>query len=207
MDGKVYKMPEVLTSPIAKFYCPIEWDDLGEWILVRFSTPMDGNCLFHSIANSFFTPYWTEILNDKHMSRINQIKHLRTELSNRLPEYYDKINGGNMKIFAESVPEFKLEYMQQQLQSQVPIGYGYMEFIGDILDKDIYILEAARKDIYKTDELKYTIKGNRNSIILYYMDGHYELVGLHHADGTFTTHFDHNHSLIKFLRNKVLKLI
>lgn len=216
--NRIIKMPENIKTPIAIYYCPISWAALTNWSLVRFSTPMDNNCLFHSIANSFFSPYYDENLNGKHITRQQIVTYLRKELSKKLASkinpsdsnslrYYDILNGGNTSAFAEAVPEFKLEYMQEQLNSQVPIGYGYMEFIGDTLNKDIYILEAARKDIYNTDELPLTIKGDRRSIILYYMNGHYELVGIHNSNGTFDTHFDSNHSLIRFLNNRVQQLV
>jgi hypothetical protein len=94
--------------------------------------------------------------------------------------------------------------MQKQLDSSAFIGYGYMEFIGNCLNKDIYILEAVRQDIYITDELLFTIKGNRPSIVLYYIEGgHYESVGLKLSDGTYATHFYPDHSFIKFLNEKV----
>lgn len=219
LKSSLHKMPSNVKSPTATYYCHINWENgFQNWPLVRFSTPMDNNCLFHSIANSFFEPYHSEKLNGKSMNRKNMVLHLRKELAKKLankinendpnsPRYYDVLNGGNTSSFAEAVPEFALEYMQNQLESQVPIGYGYMEYIGDVLNKDIYILEAARKDIYKTDELHLTIKGNRRSIILYYMNGHYELVGIRNPDDTFDTHFSSDHSIIRFLNNRVQQLI
>ncbi|CAH6420847.1 Hypothetical protein HVR_LOCUS1305 [uncultured virus] len=213
----LHKMPVNIKSPSANYYCPISWERFRQWSLVRFSTPMDNHCLFHSISNSFFAPYHNQELNGKKMTRSQMVTHLRRELSKKLGEvdpsdpenrrYYDMLNDGNTAAFAEAVPEFQLKYMQQELGSQVPIGYGYMEFIGNALQKDIYILEAARQDIYKTDELRFTIKGNRRSIILYYMSGHYELVGIQNLDGTFDTQFAPDHSLIRFLNFRVQELI
>lgn len=213
-----HQMPQAIKSPAANYYCLIKWDGLiSQWNLVRFSTPMDGNCLFHAISNSFFEPYHTEQMNGKHVSRTQMVSFLRKELAEKLatkiseePDshtHYDTLNGGNTSAFAEAVPEFKLSYMQSQLNSSFPIGYGYMEFIGNALNKDIYILEALRRDIYVTDELSLTIKGNRRSIVLYYMNGHYELVGIHNPDGTFDTHFSPDHSLIRFLYNRVQQII
>lgn len=211
-------LPNTGKGPVGNYYAEINWDNGFEcWALVRFSTPMDGSCLFHAIANSFFPPYHEEILHNKHIKRATIISTLRKELSQNLalkisnepnaPTHYDILNGGNTAAFSEAVPEFKLSFMQGQLNSFTPIGYGYMEFIGNALNKDIYILEALRHDIYVTDELPFTIKGNRNSIILYYMNGHYELVGLQTEDGSFDTHFSYNHTLIKFLRNRVRQFV
>ena len=204
-------------GPVGNFYAEINWGNGFErWHLTRFSTPMDGSCLFHAISNSFFSPYHTETLKGVHVPRHQMVARLRKELSKKLaskintsdnaPTHYDILSDGNTRVFAEMVPEFKLEYMQEQLKSSVPIGYGYMEFIGNALDKDIYILEASRADIYVTDELSFTIKGNRSSVVLYYMNGHYELVGIKCPDGSFDTHFSPDHTFIRFLYNRVCQI-
>lgn len=208
-------MPGTIKSPYATYYIPINWDTgYEQWDLVRFGTPMDGSCLFHAIANSFFEPYHTEQLNGASVKRDKIISTLRKELSMKLGSkindthsYYDLLYNGTIAQFAQSVPEFKLSYMQAQLDSNYPIGYGYMEFIGNCLNKDIYILEAIRKDIYVTDDLPLTIKGNRPSIVLYYHNGHYELVGVKNSAGSFTTHFLHDHSFIRFLHSRVEQYI
>jgi len=210
-------VPNTGKGPVSNYYAEINWNNgFEQWPLVRFSTPMDGSCLFHAISNSFFSPYHTEMLQGKHVSRNKMVEALRHELAQKLalkisdepdaPTHYDTLNGGNTSAFAEAVPEFRLEYMQSQLDSHTPIGYGYMEFIGNALNKDIYILEAVRRDIYNTDELRLTIKGDRNSIVLYYMNGHYELVGIQNSNGSFDTHFSPNHSLIRFLYNRVKQI-
>lgn len=211
------KLPDDVISPIASYYTYIKWDLLSKWNVVRFDTPMDGSCLFHAIMNSFFEPYHRERIRDKRMLRQELVKLLRLELSECLTlpvdptkssiTHYQSLNHGNTVAFAEAVPEFKLSYMQKQLNSYNPIGYGYMEFIGNILDKDIYILEGKRKDIYVTDELPLTINGNRKSIILFYISGHYELVGIENNDGTYSTHFSPNHSLIQHLKKRVNEII
>jgi hypothetical protein len=211
-------MPSNIKRPISHSYIDINWvNGFEQWPLVRFSTPMDNNCLFHAISNSFFEPYHLEVLNGKHIPRIRMVMSLRKELSQKLaakisdepnaPTHYETLNGGNTFAFSEAVPEFCLSYMQKQLESPVPIGYGYMEFIGNALNKDIYILEAVRHDIYITDELPLTIKGDRPSIVLYYINGHYELIGIQNVDGTFDTHFSPDHTFIRFLYNRVREII
>lgn len=214
-------MPPHLKAPFANYYAPIRWDyGFQNWPVVRFSTPMDGSCLFHAIANSFFEPYHKEEINGKHVSRVKMVATLRRELAEKLankidpndPEsltHYDLLNRGNTAEFGNGaqIEEFKLGYMQSQLNSVLPIGYGYMEFIGNALNKDIYILSAATRDLYVTDELSLTIKGDRCSIVLYYMNAHYELVGLQNSDGTFDTHFAPDHSWIRFLNTRVHELL
>lgn len=205
-------------SPVAKYFTKLGWGNgFEQWDIVRFNTPMDGSCLFHAIANSFFIPYRKQILRDKSVTQSQIVQMLRQELSQRLgtyisdapnsPTFYDTLSNGAVAKFAEYVPEFQLAYMQNELNSNRYIGYGYMEFIGNILDKDIYILDGVRRDLYCTDELPFTIKGTRNSIILYYNNGHYELVGLRNKDDTFITHFNPTHTIIRFLYECVGRII
>lgn len=211
-------LPSTTNSPIANYYSELRWGDGFEyWNLVRFSTPMDGNCLFHAICNSFWEPYHSQMLNGKAIGRDEIISRFRKGLSKKLASkvsdssdtstYYNVLNGGNTSNFAKSIPEFELNYMQSQLNSNLAIGYGYIEFIGNVLKKDIYILDAIRHDIYISDELAYSIKGNRDSIILYYRNGHYELIGIQINEDKFHTHFDYTHSFIKFLYARVNNLI
>src|SRR3982751_5058895 len=61
-------LPKTGVGPVGNYYAEISWiNGFENWNLVRFSTPMDGNCLFHAIANSFFPPYRSEISNGKHI--------------------------------------------------------------------------------------------------------------------------------------------
>jgi hypothetical protein len=165
--------------------------------------PMDGHCLFHALTMAFFIPYQTQLLNNEHVTREQIITSLRHDLSVKLgqyvngkngPRYYDLLANGNTATFALSVPEFSLEYMQSQLHSNNFIGYGYIEYIANQLNKDIYILDGNTKDIYKSDEI--VIK-NRNSIVLYYQNNHYELGSVGDI-----THFSPNHPFIQFLRER-----
>lgn len=216
--NNVYKLHQNKEGPVGEYYAEINWGDgFEQWPLIRISTPMDGSCLFHAIANGFFNPYHTETLRGKHIARDKIISLLRRDLSEKLASkisddpksrtYYDVLNGGNTSEFSQAVPEFSLKYMREQLNSNFPIGYGYMEFIGNALMKDIYILEAVRHNIYVTNELSYTIKGNRSSIVLYYINGHYELVGIQNSNKTYDTHFTPDHSFIRFLYARVQSII
>lgn len=183
------RMPKSESNPVSSHYSEIKWPGFEQWNLVRFATPRDNNCLFHGIANAYYKAYRTGVINGQEVSRDKLITEFRRELSETLaskisddadaPTYYATLNNGNTAIFAKDVPEFELAHMQEQLRSQVPIGYGYMEFIGNTLDKDIYILDGVRQDIYVTDELPNTVWGSRPSIVLFYLNGHYELVGIH----------------------------
>jgi len=194
----------------------IEWKNGYEkWKIVKINTIGDGNCLFHAIVNSFFEPYRQEKIEDTNITKKEIVKLLRKELSQKLSQkiegknitYYEKINGGNTYKFSETISDFKQENMKKILDSNNQIGYGYIEYIGDVLNKDIYILEGKRQDIYKTDEYIYSIKNDREAIVLYYNNGHYELIGLINDNNDIETYFNYNHSFIKFLNEKVNKFL
>ena len=205
-----------MVGPIFNYLTPFKWQ---KWNLVRFQTPADDNCLFHAICNSFFEPYKTGIFKSKKISQYDLVMSLRRDIANKLeainPEtgytYYHSINNGNTSAFSGDVPEFSLSTMKTMLTSRTPIGYGYMEHIGNCLNKDIYIIDGNKMDIYVTDELPLTITGQRKSIILYYTSGHYELVGIDQhllcPTNPFQTHFDPQHPLIQELYSRVQTIL
>jgi hypothetical protein len=206
-------VPHTDTVPYASHYLP---SPLGEWDLVRFLTPGDGSCLFHALVNGFFTPYHQQRLGEEDLSRRDIVSRFRRELSQRLEQphpsggtYYSQLNRGNTAEFAETVPEFRLEAMRDRLNSSAPIGYGYLELIGEALNKDLFVLTGEPLDLYPSDELPLIVKGGRPALILYYQglswleNGHYELVGLRRPDGGFDTHFGATHPLILELTQRV----
>jgi hypothetical protein len=199
------------------YYSSFRWPQFSRWNLVRFDTPPDGSCLFHAIANAYFAPYHTETWDGKKITRDAIVRSMRKEFADKLGQkdptdkegrtYYDQLNNGNTKSFASSVPEFSLEHMKQTLDSNSQVGYGYMEFIGNIIDRDIYILSGHHRDVYNSDELRYTIRGDRSSLVLFFASHHYELVGVKNDDDSFSTHFKPTHSFIQNLYQRVQFLI
>jgi hypothetical protein len=221
MEGNVYgprfHMPDfsLRNRPVGEYLRPLLWgEDFEKWKLVSVNTPMDGNCLFHAILNATSYLYREGYIEGKEVKRSTMVSVLRKEMAEKLStipngkkeSYYDSLSNGNIKAFSENVPEFTLEYMTAELMSNKPIGYGYIEYICDIFDSDIYILERNRKDLYITHEMLYCIKGNRNSIVLLYMEGHYELVGIL-KETEITTYFTSDHSLIQFLNEKTRAIV
>lgn len=196
-------------------YVRLHWERFNEFQLVRFATPMDGNCLFHAIAYSFFVPYRTQTLVGVTTTRLEIVRKLRKKLSNLLSEpvnppnkttYYQTINRGTLPENSLSVPAFELKNMQAELDSNHALGFGYLDLIARALDKDIYILDAARQDIYAGDETQLVCTGTRNSIVIYYMDGHYETLGVYGEDGQIVTHFLPTNPFIRALKARVNEL-
>lgn len=180
------------------------------WPMIKFNIPGDGHCLFHALLLAFFNPYKTGLLNNKKITKMQIIHNLRSELAIKLEQPirgtnkkpYDLLSNGNLNNFAENVPEFSLSYMKTQLKSNNHIGYGYLEFIANQINKDIYILNGITKDIYVSDESSLLIKG-RNSIVLYYEYNHYELIGIKNNDSNIT-HFLYTHPFIQFLKKRII---
>ena len=216
------KLPKYSQGPVGNYYKRINWNNGYEnWNLVRINTPADGHCLFHAIANSFFIPYYTESLNGNKIERIEIIRQMRKEFAEKLSSpvsdknqktHYEIINNGKTAEFPvlQDYPEynFSLDNMKKQLDSDNYIGYGYIEYISNALDKNIYILNERSQDLYpfEKSELLNLYKKNRSSIVLYAIEAnpydHYELVGIMN-NGIIDTHFSSDHTLIKFLYNKI----
>lgn len=178
--------------------------NIDKFELIIIEIPKDGSCLFHALLLAFFNPYITENFKGNYISRNQIVSNLRTELSEKLAKpingkygktYYETLHNGQTIEFSKHVPEFSLRYMQYQLRSKNHIGYGFLSFISDRLNKDIFILDSTGK-IYVSDEV--TVKG-RNAIVLYYNNNHYELIGLKCED-YILTHFKPDNEFIKFLK-------
>jgi hypothetical protein len=209
-DLTVYQIPPEANLPGLNQFMYLNWGDpWSNWNIIRFAIPPDGSCLFHAIAAAFFRPYHAQELHDQSISRNDLIIAMRRDLADNLPQYYPRLNSGQMFVFAESVPEFRLEHMQAQLNSHEHIGYGYLEYISLALNKDIYILDDTQHDIYRSDEQPLSATGQRDSIVLYYRpgqtpsDNHYELVSIINYYGAYETHFNPQHSFIQFLRTRM----
>ncbi|HSW76812.1 MAG TPA: hypothetical protein VLG50_07190 [Candidatus Saccharimonadales bacterium] len=178
-----------------------------KWSFVKFNVPDDGHCLFHALFLAYYKPY----ISAKTMARTEIIMTLRHELAHKLSHfvpgtkhrYYDVLNHGKMADYAKAVPEFSLKKMQATLNSNNDIGYGYFEYIGNQLNKDIFILDGDRQDLYQTDEYKLSIKHNRPAIVLYYQNRHYQLIGVKDDKDNIITHFKPNNELIQFLKNRI----
>lgn len=192
--------------------------DFNRWNTVRIHTIGDGNCFFHSLLNSFFVPYHNEKLNGKRVSRHDMARSLRRELALKLdqkvdpddpnsPTNYDLLGRGNRKEFSSEVKELSLKRMKKLLDSSEHIGFGYIEYISNQLRRNIYILNGDKNDVYITGEESLFMDKERDSIVLYYKPGHYELVGIENRDGTISTIFAHDHPFIRFLRYRIRQLM
>ena len=198
---------------------PLNWTD-GNFNypeMVRIGTITDGSCFFHTIASSYFLPYRRGKINDSPMNRYTFIRDLRHDLAIKLGEridpndtdhviHYDVLSRGSLREFSKSVPQYTLESMKRELNSDRSVDNVYNEFISNILDKDIYLLDIQTKDVYVTGNDFDILYRGRNSIVILSLPGHYELVGLRTQTGIKTLfHFEHPfiQSIISRLREKI----
>lgn len=184
--------------------------------MVRFKVPADGSCLIHAILLAYNQGYRLEKQNGKATSRKVIVKKLRQELSNLLaspvdpldpdsPRHYDLMARGSLAEMSSNFPRYSLAAMQKTLDSDAWLDYIFFEFIGDVLDKDIYILDESKQDIYMTGEEDLYQKG-RPSIVLGYRSNHYELIGLTEENGVTRTLFFPDEDFITQLRTRQRQL-
>ena len=190
-------------------FVSLDWDgDFSFPGMVKISTIGDGSCLFHAVINSFFSPYRTGILNGTPLNRVEFVKKFREELADKLGEtsptgvrYYDMLSRGQLHKFAETMPSFKLENMQTELRMGGAVDNRFNEFLSMVLNKDIYLLDAEKKDVYVTgldDDILYL---DRDSIVVMINGGHYELVGI--KNDNITTLFSWKDPFIVQIRQRL----
>ena len=116
--------------------------------MVRITT-IDG--FFHVIASAYFIPYRIGIIDGVPINRIEFINNMRHELADKLADlidpnslddqrYYDKLGRGTNK--------YSLTQMQEELRTGQTIDNIYHEYVSNIIDRDIYLLDLEARDIY-----------------------------------------------------------
>ncbi len=195
----------------------LQWEKYGfeDFTIVAILTIGDGNCYFHALAHAFYIPYRTQLLQNKTVSRQEIVRNLRNALAIRLgeptnplyptgPTFYTKLSRGEMYKFGEEVPEYSFTEMRKRLRSNDAVGNEYNEFVSDQLKKDVYILDGERQDVYVTGDDDDLLYKNRSSVVLLYLPGHYELIGIQDSEGKIQTYFSAIHPFIQFLRARMI---
>ena len=208
------RLKPLVNSEIEK----LEWKDVFEGFkMMRLRTEADGSCFFHALAKAYFKPYITGKIKDKPLNRKKFIRSLRTDLSKKLgskvdpidPEsktYYETLSKGELTKIAEEMPEYSLERMEKELDSNSPISNIYNEFISNQLDIDLYILDGIKRDVYMTGTDDKLLYKNRKSIVILYLPGHYELVGIMRENNYLETYFDPQDPFILRIRERMNEL-
>jgi len=203
----------------------LDWPDgpFEQFDMKQIHTIRDGSCLFHCIANAMNKSYKLGEKNGKPFDRSSFIRGFRKELALKLesrvdstdPEskiWYDTISRGRLREFTEGeelhpdAARYTLEEMQNELMSSNPVDFIYNELISEILNVDIYILDNNTRDVYMIGNDVSLYYKNRNSIVILYMPGHYDLVGINTNNG-IRTFFGPNHQLIETIRDRIVEKI
>jgi hypothetical protein len=178
--------------------------------LAVISTIGDGSCFFHSVLRAFNTDY---IKAKSITDRVNMARTFRNALADLLEEgdpltgknYYAGLNNGELEKISGGVKEYSLAGLQKELRSSASVDNIYQELISNCLNKDIYIIDGVKKDMYHVGSAFPLYYKGRNSILIYYTPGHFEVVGLKHSNGTIDTLFTPEHPLIQACRERLLK--
>lgn len=181
--------------------------------VIRIETIGDGSCFFHAIAKSYCEPYITGMRNGKILDRGHFIRGLREDLAKKLSSrinpfdpnsltYYDTLSRGTLKEFSKQWPPYKLENLKNELIQCQYVDNVYIEFISNQINKDIYLLSMKTHDIYFTGDDYELLHKGRNSIVILYMPGHYELVGIEENNKIYTL-FKPDHPFIQIIRDRI----
>lgn len=189
-----------LEDPTSKFRYPN---------LVEIQSPQDGSCFFHSICLAFYKPYIFAETGLFQTKRSDIIKQFRYELSSKLgeridpnnessPIYYDILSNGNLRSLGQADSTYSLKSLQAIISNYSKhVDHSLHEFVSDALNKDIYFLDARKKEVYRYGKNLGILYKKRPSIVLMYHTEHFNLVGVRNSDGIIDTLFDPNHHLIQ----------
>lgn len=208
---KIKRLSQRMSSPLI-------WEE-GEFSyqnMVRLYTIADGSCFFHAVVNAFFVPYQTEMDNGYHFDRKKFIKNFRKDLATTLNDPispkdsttpYELLSRRQLAKLAKELDmeEYTLKNMQEELENPNKwVWTLYLEYISNQIDKDIYILDSEKEDIYITGEEDILHTGRDSIVILYLLD-HFETVGLN-INGKICTLFDTNSTFISKIRMRLREL-
>jgi hypothetical protein len=212
-------------SPLPPDCRPIKiLDDDGreklDWIRCNIEYPKiyrigaigDGTCLFHAIVKAFHLPYI-----DQKVDRRKFIAGLKKELSDALNEkmtkfdekggditYYDFLSRGNLREFSKTDARYSLANMKQELLESKGNDNLFIEYLSEVLNKDIYILDQKKQDIYIQGDDRAILYKKRPSIVVLYLEDlrHYELIGVE-REGKIETMFSPEDPFILNLQNRM----
>lgn len=171
--------------------------------LKRIPTIGDGSCFLHAVLNCI----WEEYRYLSNSEKIEVVDKVRQELSDIIDKkdpdgtsYYDRLSRGELKNLSETFTETQLEEMKRFLRSREFFNHLYLEFISEVFEIDIYIINYNTMDLYNTADKELLCKG-RNSIIIGYDEkrSHFEALEIQVRPGKFETFFEPDSYIIREL--------
>jgi hypothetical protein len=171
--------------------------------------PGDGHCLIHSVAFACYLPYATGKLDGRVVDRNKIVKRFRSDMANRLEKidietgkkFNDIINDGALAELGTVDPEYySLQSLQNLLRSDKYLGPEIIIILENILELNIYVLDARFQDVVQKDNKKiYDL-----SIVIYYSDHHYDCISRRvGSEGIHVRLFKRDDSFIEFLRTRI----
>lgn len=178
--------------------------------LYRIETIADGSCFFHAILHAMYDDYKNSNVKDKGFIARRFREQLSTTLNTYKEEdmtWYDYLCNGKLSEFSKSVVECSLENMENELDSTSSVSNIYNEYISELIDTNIFIVDVDRQTLYLTGDDPDLLHKERFSIIVAYVEKakHYETVGYLEDDDYYLTLFPWKHEVIegimKFFQN------
>lgn len=171
--------------------------------LIIIPSPHDGNCFFHSVLMAFSKDYRFEVVGGVKVSRYNIVTQFKDELAQLLdkpiskggPTWYKYLSRGSLEDFSKKVVGYDMKSLQNMLRSSQSVGQEFHEYVSDVLDKDIYIIQGNINKLYNVGDFELLYR-DRPSILLYYKNGHYDLLGRQDSNGDIQTLFDPSDDII-----------
>lgn len=182
----------------------LDWEGLSPFYyegLIRKTEINDGSCFFHCIVDAFYKPYQLGQINRK-----EYVRNLRKDLSTNLTvEIYNKLSRGNLKEFSKKVEGFSLEDYKKILDSNAYVDNRFNEYISNVINKDIYIIDYENKNVYITGNDDDILYKKRESIVIIWINkNHFDLAGILEGKKIITL-FDPNHPFIQTIKKQNFK--
>jgi len=169
----------------------------------------DGSCFLHSVLRAISPEYTSKTRKEK-IEMVSDIRKELAEMLDKKPEgtneektYYELLSRGELKELSKTFDETKLETMKKFLRGKGWFNELYIEFISNVFDVDIYIIDHNKKDLYIRGSNELYFK-NRNSIIIgYYSELHFDTLAIKDTNGKKRTYFSPSSPVVSCLKNKL----
>ncbi len=175
--------------------------------LRRIPTLGDGSCFLHAVLRCI----WLEYKDLSTFEKMRTVSKVRQELSDMIDRkesdgtsYYDRLSRGELKDLSKSFTSTQLGEMKRFLKSREYFTHLYLEFISEVFEIDIYIIDYKTMDLYNSGDNELLYKG-RNSIIIGYDEkgSHFEALEIQVRPGKFETFFEPDSNIIKDLSHMI----
>lgn len=174
--------------------------------IIRLTSKKDGSCYFHALLQAFHPEYRS----GQSYYQEDIVKNLRNDLAMRIdepvnifdpsgPTNYDLLFSDDVREKAKEDPMLNIASLRKALLDGHRFDGVIHKYISDQILKDIYIISDETEDIIPTSGNYYQ---NRYSIVLFSIQGHYELIGLR-INGIIRTHFSPQDPFIQLLKSRL----